>query len=96
MSLRNSFSFTLLALALTACGSAPTSTTTTTPPPQTADQRAAALVAQMSETQQLQMVEGGTANDSLPTTSPSLAAEPATFPAFLPSTFLGSISRMAA
>jgi beta-glucosidase len=64
MSLRNSFSFTLLALALTACGSAPTSTTTTTPPPQTADQRAAALVAQMSETQQLQMVEGGTANDS--------------------------------
>jgi beta-glucosidase len=64
MSLRNFSSFTLLSLALTACGGAPTTTTTTTTTPQTADQRAAALVAQMSETQQLQMVEGGTANDS--------------------------------
>jgi beta-glucosidase len=57
----------LLALALTACGSSPSSTGTTgnnPPPAKDADTRADALVAQMTQAQKLQMVEGGVANDS--------------------------------
>src|SRR6202021_1839777 len=57
----------LLALALTACGSSPSSTDTTgnnPPPAKDAHTRADALVAQMTQAQKLQMVEGGVANDS--------------------------------
>jgi beta-glucosidase len=55
------------ALALTACGGSPSSGTTsaTNPPPSNdPDARADALIAQMTQAQELQMVEGGTANDS--------------------------------
>ncbi len=68
MPLRHLFSScfaSLLLLALAACGSSSsTATTSNNPPSETPDQRADALIAQMTQAQKLQMVEGGVANDS--------------------------------
>src|SRR5580698_2859420 len=55
-----------LAAMLAACGSSTpkqTSSPTSPPTPGTADQRADALLAQMTQAQKLQMVAGGVAND---------------------------------
>ncbi len=66
MPLRRIVFFCLAAtIALTACGGSPSSSTGTNPPPSNdPDSRADALIAQMTQSQKLQMVEGGVANDT--------------------------------
>jgi beta-glucosidase len=56
---------TLLTIAVSGCGGAASSTTTPTPTPtpQTPDQRATALQAQMTQAQELELVQGGVTSD---------------------------------
>ena len=49
----------LVISALTACGGSSTATTPPPPPPTTADAKADALLAQMSQAEKLQLVQGG-------------------------------------